>query len=124
MKDFDKFCEKHNIQPDELGVAFAAWMSQATGWDGNYKKILNTTEYPPEGQNEECDTAAQTDTQEHPGISASATSDTLPEYECAHQWVHIDGDDGYGATPVAICVKCYAEKTYCPKCGEKLEENE
>ena len=27
---------------------------------------------------------------------------------------------GYRATPVAICVKCYAEKTYCPKCGEQL----
>ena len=27
---------------------------------------------------------------------------------------------GYRATPIAICVKCYAEKTYCPKCGEKL----
>jgi hypothetical protein len=56
---------------------------------------------------------------EHLDISASATSDTLPESECDHQWVHKAGA-GYRATPVAICVKCYAEKTYCPKSGEKL----
>ena len=43
------------------------------------------------------------------------TQDSL----CDHQWVHKAGA-GYRATPVAICVKCYAEKTYCPKCGEKL----
>ena len=55
----------------------------------------------------------------HPDISASTTSDTLPEFECDHQWVHKAGA-GYRATPVAICVKCYAEKTYCPKCGVKL----
>ena len=118
MKDFDEFCDKHNIQPDELGVAFAAWLSQTTGWNGDYKKILNTTEYPPEGQNEECDTAAQTDTNGHSDIGASATSDTLPENECDHQWVHKAGA-GYRATPVAICVKCYAEKRYCAKCGVK-----
>ena len=45
------------------------------------------------------------------------TPDTVTH--CAHQWVHKAGA-GYRATPVAICVKCYAQKTYCPKCGEKL----
>ena len=44
---------------------------------------------------------------------------TPDERICQHQWVHKAGA-GYRATPVAICVKCYAEKTYCPKCGEKL----
>lgn len=40
-----------------------------------------------------------------------------PEKEqCNHQWVNKAGA-GYRATPVAICVKCYAEKTYCPKCS-------
>jgi hypothetical protein len=43
---------------------------------------------------------------------------TEPE-TCDHQWVHKAGA-GYRATPVSICVKCYAEKTYCAKCGEKL----
>ena len=52
---------------------------------------MDTTDYPPEGQNVECD----------------------------HQWVHKAGA-GYRATPVAICVKCHAEKRYCAKCGEKL----
>ena len=41
MKDFDEFCEKHNIQPDEMGVAFAAWLSQATGWNGDYKEVTD-----------------------------------------------------------------------------------
>ena len=60
-----------------------------------------------------------TDTNGHPDIGASTTSDTLPESECAHQWVH-KAVAGYRATPVAICVKCHAEKRYCPKCGERL----
>ena len=37
--DFDEFVEKYNIQPDELGAAFAAWMSGATGWDGDFGKV-------------------------------------------------------------------------------------
>lgn len=52
-------------------------------------------------------------------IRASSGSDTLPESECNHEWVNKAGA-GYRSIPVAICVKCYAEKTYCPKCGEKL----
>lgn len=52
-------------------------------------------------------------------IRASGISDILPESECIHEWVNKAGA-GYRATPVAICVKCHAEKTYCPKCGEKL----
>jgi hypothetical protein len=39
MDDFDKFVEKHSIQPDELGAAFAAWMSGATEWDGDFEKV-------------------------------------------------------------------------------------
>ena len=38
---------------------------------------------------------------------------------CKHDWVNKAGA-GYRATPVAICVKCHAEKRYCAKCGEKL----
>jgi hypothetical protein len=37
--DFDAFVEKHNIKDDELGAAFAAWMSGATGWDGDFQKV-------------------------------------------------------------------------------------
>ena len=73
---------------------------------------MDTTEYPPEGQNEECDTAAQTDTQEHPDISASTTSDTLPEYECDHALA--------GLLPEPDGTLAITEFAYCPKCGEKL----
>ena len=38
---FDEFCDKHNIQPGEFGVAFAAWLSQATGWNGDYKEVTD-----------------------------------------------------------------------------------
>ena len=87
-----------------------------------------------------CDTELTVIRNEHSEISASATSDMLPENECDHQWVNKAGA-GYRATSVAICVKCYAEKgcvhvygyvtepripwfEYCPRCGEKLEEND
>jgi len=36
--DFDSFVEKHNITDDELGAAFAAWLS-SKGWDGNYERV-------------------------------------------------------------------------------------
>jgi len=39
FEEFDEFVAKHNIQPDELGSAFAAWLSGATGWDGDFKKV-------------------------------------------------------------------------------------
>jgi hypothetical protein len=39
FEDFDRFCEKHNIQDHELGAAFAAWMNGATGWDGDFHKV-------------------------------------------------------------------------------------
>jgi len=56
---------------------------------------------------------------EHTDIRTSGTSDVMPTNECDHDWVHKSGA-GYRSMPVAICIKCYAEKTYCPKCGEKL----
>ena len=40
---------------------------------------------------------------------------------CDHQWVHKAGA-GYRATPVAICVKCHAEKSYCAKCGVRPDD--
>jgi len=36
--DFDDFVEKHNIKPDELGAAFAAWLG-GKGWDGNFEEV-------------------------------------------------------------------------------------
>lgn len=36
--DFDDFVAHYKIQPDELGAAFAAWLSGA-GWDGDFKKV-------------------------------------------------------------------------------------
>jgi hypothetical protein len=56
---------------------------------------------------------------ERTDIHASSDSHALPESECNHEWVNKAGA-GYRSIPVAICVKCHAEKTYCPKCGEKL----
>lgn len=32
--DFDRYCDEHNIQPGEEPAAFAAWMHEQTGWDG------------------------------------------------------------------------------------------
>ena len=52
---------------------------------------------------------AQTDTQEHPEIRASATSDVLPEFEC-NSFVHVVPEN----------VRKLDEVYYCPKCGEKL----
>ena len=46
---------------------------------------------------------------EHPDISASATSDTLPESGCN---VHQDFANALAMNHFAL--------SYCPKCGEKL----
>ena len=37
--EFDAFVAKHNIKDEELGAAFAAWMSGATEWDGDFEKV-------------------------------------------------------------------------------------
>ena len=47
----------------------------------------------------------------HPDIGASATSDTLPENGCVHVY-------GYITEPRIPWFE------YCPRCGEKLEEND
>ncbi len=38
LSDFDAFVERFNIQPDEMGAAFAAWLS-GEGWDGEYEEV-------------------------------------------------------------------------------------
>ena len=35
---FDEFVKEHQIKDEELGVAFAAWLSK-TGWDGDYEVV-------------------------------------------------------------------------------------
>lgn len=35
---FDEFVAKHSITGDEMGAAFAAWLS-GSGWDGNFEKV-------------------------------------------------------------------------------------
>jgi len=40
--DFDAFVEQHNITDDEMGVAFAAWLS-GQGWNGNYERVDDET---------------------------------------------------------------------------------
>jgi len=38
-QDFDAFVMQHDIQPEELGQAFAAWLG-TKGWDSTYEEIL------------------------------------------------------------------------------------
>ena len=57
---------------------------------------------------------AQTDTNGHSDISASATSDTMPKSECDHRVV---------AWFTISFIESLIEQGYfvfCPKCGEKL----
>ena len=64
---------------------------------------MDTTEYPPEGQNEECEV--------HYGSEVSTTREV-----CDHQTHNIClcdwGDD--------CAMDNEPDFTYCPKCGEKL----
>jgi len=39
FKDFDKFCDQNNIQPEEVGEAFAAFLNRKTGWDNKGEKM-------------------------------------------------------------------------------------
>jgi hypothetical protein len=39
FKDFDEFCDDNNIQPEEAGEAFAAFLNRKTGWDDKGKKL-------------------------------------------------------------------------------------
>jgi len=39
FKEFDKYVEDNNIQPDELGAAFAAFLNQLSGWDGDFEQV-------------------------------------------------------------------------------------
>jgi hypothetical protein len=43
FKDFDKFCTQNNIQQEELGQAFAAFLNRKTGWDGKGEKMTDCT---------------------------------------------------------------------------------
>lgn len=36
--DFDEFVKHHQIKDEEMGAAFAAWLSQL-GWDGDFEKV-------------------------------------------------------------------------------------
>ena len=38
FKEFDKYVEDNNIQADELGAAFAAFLNQVSGWDGKMER--------------------------------------------------------------------------------------
>ena len=45
MDDFDAFVEAHGITGDEMGAAFAAWLS-GSGWDGNFRRVAPTSQTP------------------------------------------------------------------------------
>ena len=38
-EDFDEYCEAYSIAPDEVPAAFAAWLNQLDGWDGDMEEV-------------------------------------------------------------------------------------
>ncbi|MDQ7877386.1 hypothetical protein Q9R08_05280 [Microbacterium sp. QXD-8] len=36
---FDEYCEQHHIQPGEYGAAFAAYLHEVSGWDGDIEQV-------------------------------------------------------------------------------------
>ena len=36
---FDEFVEKWDIQSEEIGAAFGAWLNGETGWDGKMEEV-------------------------------------------------------------------------------------
>lgn len=39
LTDFDRYCEEHDIQDDELPAAFGAFLHEKTGWDGTIERL-------------------------------------------------------------------------------------
>lgn len=72
--DFDRYCDEHEIQPGEEPAAFAAWLHERTGWDGQ---------------------AAPFDLAEHfPGALRAAAPPVVPMVDCS--W--LDWHPGHGGT--------------------------
>jgi hypothetical protein len=41
MSDFDRYCDERGINdPKEFPAAFAAWMNDRTGWDGDMNEVV------------------------------------------------------------------------------------
>ena len=42
FEEFDKYVEQNNVQPEDLGEAFAKFLTMISNgkWDGSYKKIV------------------------------------------------------------------------------------
>lgn len=36
---FEEYCERHHIEPAEYGAAFAAYLHEISGWDGDVEKV-------------------------------------------------------------------------------------
>lgn len=43
--DFDHFCDVLDVQDDEVGQAFGAWLGHTINWDGDYG-IVSESESP------------------------------------------------------------------------------
>jgi len=102
--DFDSFVEKHKIKDDELGAAFAAWLS-GKGWDGDFDNV---------GPSEElgvCDTCGK------PYELASRDGRCGDCGNCGECCDHVTGS---WIPTGAEDDEMWLEFTYCPKCGEKL----
>ena len=99
----DELRAKHHVGQNEAENQCQACYS-ADGYPCDVIKVLDALEFT-----DRLVSPAQTDTQEHPEIRASATSDVLPESEC-NSFVHVVPEN----------VRKLDEVYYCPKCGEKL----
>jgi len=41
FKDFDEYVKENNIQPDDLGEAFAKFLNKVFGWKGKFEEVRN-----------------------------------------------------------------------------------
>lgn len=39
LPSFDEYCEQHHSQQEEYGQAFAAYLHETSGWDGDAEKV-------------------------------------------------------------------------------------
>jgi hypothetical protein len=50
LPDFERYVEEHGITEAEAGAAFAAWLHEGTGWDGEMRQIRPPDEADEDGE--------------------------------------------------------------------------
>lgn len=50
LPDFDRYCDEHDIAPEDMHVAFAAWLESLTGQPVDFEQVGGPmkTLYPPQ----------------------------------------------------------------------------